>query len=237
MYKRRQIFIDAGDESLFLWGARQTGKSTLLKSLYKDSLYFDLLLSDEFERLQRNPSILREMVIADPGRQPVIIDEIQLIPALLNEVNWLITNKNTRFILSGSSPRKILRSGANLLGGRALRYELYPFVSSEIPGFDLTRALNHGMLPRHYLASRAWKLLSADIGSYLRDEIMAEAEISGTGKRIIRLKPLSILFTRSFMLTAVIRGLTIQLLIGRLPGDWSLISCLVTIFFVRWGKN
>ena len=177
MYKRRQIFIDAGDESLFLWGARQTGKSTLLKSLYQDSHYFDLLLSDEFERLQRNPSILREMVIADPGKQPVIIDEIQLIPALLNEVHWLITNKNTRFILSGSSPRKILRSGANLLGGRALRYELYPFVSSEIPGFDLTRALNNGMLPRHYLASQAWKLLSAYIGSYLRDEIMAEAEI------------------------------------------------------------
>ncbi|MFO7924651.1 MAG: DUF4143 domain-containing protein [Bacteroidales bacterium] len=70
-----------------------------------------------------------------------------------------------------------LRSGANLLGGRALRYELYPFVSSEIPGFDLVRALNHGMLPRHYLASQAWKLLSAYIGSYLRDEIMAEAEV------------------------------------------------------------
>ncbi len=177
MYIRKQIFKEAGNESLFLWGARQTGKSTLLKMLYPDAMYFDLLLSDVFERLQRNPSILRETILAASLSMPVIIDEIQRIPALLNEVHWMISNKNIQFILSGSSPRKILRSGANLLGGRALRYELYPLIYKEIPDFNLIRALNHGLMPRHYLSDNPEKLISAYIGSYLRDEIMAEAKI------------------------------------------------------------
>ena len=177
MYKREQKFQGAGNESVFFWGARQTGKSTLLKILYPEALYFDLLLSDVYERLQRNPSLLRETVLANLKLGPVVIDEIQLIPVLLNEIHWLITNKNVRFILSGSSPRKILRSGANLLGGRALRYELYPLIYKEIPDFDLLRALNHGLLPRHYLSGNPKKLISAYIGSYLRDEILAEAKI------------------------------------------------------------
>jgi predicted AAA+ superfamily ATPase len=82
-----------------------------------------------------------------------------------------------RFILSGSSPRKILRSNANLLGGRALRYELYPLIQSEIPEFNLLKALNNGLLPRHYLAEKPKKLIEAYIGSYLRDEIISEAKI------------------------------------------------------------
>jgi predicted AAA+ superfamily ATPase len=177
MYVRRQLLEESVNESLFLWGARQTGKSTLLKALFPDSLWFDLLLSDVFERLQRNPSQLREIVIANTSQYPIVIDEVQLLPALLNEIHWLIVNKNTRFILSGSSPRKILRSGSNLLGGRALRYELYPLISQEIPDFDLLKALNNGLLPRHYLSKNPQKLISAYIGSYLRDEIMAEARI------------------------------------------------------------
>jgi len=143
MYLRSQQFKNAGNESLFLWGARQTGKSTLLKHKYPDNLCFDLLLSDVFEKYRRNPSLLREVVMAYNGPHPVIIDEVQRIPELLNEVHWLIVNQGVRFILSGSSPRKILRSETNLLGGRALRYELYPLISREVPGFDLLRALNH----------------------------------------------------------------------------------------------
>jgi predicted AAA+ superfamily ATPase len=177
MYIRKQTFRESDHESLFLWGARQTGKSTLLKERYPKTLVFDLLLSDVFERLQRNPSLLREIVMAEPGAEPVIIDEIQRIPALLNEVQWLMVNHGTRFILSGSSPRKILHAGANLLGGRALRYELYPLIYQEIPDFNLVRALNHGLLPRHYLSDRPEKLISAYIGNYLHDEIMAEAKI------------------------------------------------------------
>lgn len=178
MYIRKQSFQDMGNESAFLWGARQTGKSTLLKSLYPGlPHYYDLLQNNEFERFQRNPLLLREILaLADPGK-PVIIDEIQRIPALLYEIQWLIGNQHIQFILSGSSPRKILRSGGNLLGGRALRYELYPLVYPEIPGFDLLRALNNGLLPRHYLADNPKKMLSAYIGSYLKDEIQAEAKI------------------------------------------------------------
>lgn len=177
MFKREQIFSGADTESAFLWGARQTGKSTLLKMLYPDALYFDLLLSNEFDRFLRNPSLLRETVEADRSPGPVIIDEIQRLPSLLNDVQWLIVNRNRRFILSGSSSRKILRAGANLLGGRALRYELYPLIYKEIPDFDLVRALNNGLLPRHYLAKNTTRLISAYVGSYLRDEIMAEARI------------------------------------------------------------
>ena len=177
MYKRKQKFEGSVSESFFLWGPRQTGKSTLLKALYPDSLWFDLLLTDVFERFQRNPSQLREIIMATQPAKPVVIDEIQKIPALLDEIHWLIENNKIRFILSGSSPRKIIRSQANLLGGRALHYELFPLVSNEIPDFDLLRALNYGLLPRHYLSENPKKLISAYIGNYLRDEIMAEARI------------------------------------------------------------
>ncbi|MBN1184047.1 MAG: ATP-binding protein [Bacteroidales bacterium] len=177
MYNREQIFRGIGLESAFLWGARQTGKSTLLKMLYPEAPYFDLLLSHEYNRFLRNPSLLREILEAIPDGSPVIIDEIQRLPSLLNEIQWMIVNRNRQFILSGSSPRKILRSGGNLLGGRAARYELYPLVYKEIPDFDLLKALNNGLLPRHYLTKRPDKLLSAYIGNYLRDEIMAEAKI------------------------------------------------------------
>lgn len=120
---------------------------------------------------------MREEVLTYTGKYPVIIDEVQRIPELLNEIHWLMVNKGSRFILSGSSPRKIVRSGANLLGGRALRFELYPFIKKEIPDFDLLRALNHGLLPRHYLSDSPQRLIAAYIGSYLQDEIIAEAKI------------------------------------------------------------
>lgn len=177
MYKREQTFRGLGGETTFLWGARQTGKSTLLKNIFPDATCFDLLLAGEFNRFQRKPSLLREILEADQSTGPVIIDEIRQIPALLNEIQWLIVNRNRQFILSGSSPRKIVRAGANLLGGRAFRYELYPLIFKEIPDFDLLRALNRGLMPRHYLSTNYRKLISAYIGSYLRDEIMAEARI------------------------------------------------------------
>ena len=176
MYFRKQELIDSQNESLFLWGARQTGKSTLLKTLFPDALWFDLLLSDVYERLLRNPSMLRETIAA--GQYTVmIIDEIQRIPELLNEVHWIITHLPVRVIMSGSSPRRIIRSNTNILGGRALRYELYPFTSAEIPNFDLLKALNNGLLPRHYLSSSPKKMISAYVGNYLRDEIAGEAKI------------------------------------------------------------
>jgi predicted AAA+ superfamily ATPase len=177
MFKRLQTFQGRKNGSAFLWGARQTGKSTLLKGLFPKAPYYDLLLSDEYARLSRNPSLLREELMASrpPKGTPVIIDEVQKCPALLDEVQWLIVNQRIPFILSGSSARKLKRSGANLLGGRALRYELYPLASPEIPRFDLLRALNHGLLPHHYLAEDAARPLAAYLGDYLKEEIAAEA--------------------------------------------------------------
>jgi len=175
MLSRKINLQDADNESIFLWGARQTGKSTLLRMLYPDSRYIDLLKSDEFERYNRRASLLREELSVLPENELIIIDEIQKVPALLDEVHWLMSNRNLRFILSGSSARKLRRSGANLLGGRAIRKHLYPFVSAEIPDFNLIKACNNGMLPRHYLVDDASKRLRAYVGDYLQQEIKAEA--------------------------------------------------------------
>ena len=176
MFSREQSFPHRGNESCFLWGARQTGKSTLLKKLFPDSPKYDLLLSTEFGRLQMNPSLmLQELLANPPGNKPVIIDEIQKIPQLLDDIQWLIVNHQVQFILCGSSARKLKRSSANLLGGRALRYELFPLVYPEIPNFDLLRALNHGLLPRHYLSDRPYELQESYVGEYLKEEIAAEA--------------------------------------------------------------
>lgn len=166
---------DAENESVFFFGARQTGKTTLLKELFPDVRYYDLLKSDEFERFSRRPWLLREELQDGHDGELVIIDEIQKLPVLLDEVHWLIVNRDLRFILTGSSARKLRRSGVNLLGGRALRNTFYPLVSAEIPDFDLDRALNNGMLPRHYLVSDATRRLSGYVGNYLQTEIVEEA--------------------------------------------------------------
>lgn len=176
MYKRKQIFKDRGNESAFLWGPRQTGKTTLLKKLFPRSKYYDLLLSKEYARLAKRPSLLSEELSVIPSKSiPVIIDEIQKLPFLLDEVQWLITNKNISFILCCSSARKLKRVGTNLLGGRALRYEMHPLVSAEIPDFNLINALNNGLIPRHYNSKNPRRLLSSYIGDYLKEEIAAEA--------------------------------------------------------------
>lgn len=175
MYHRLQQFRNLRSESCFFWGPRQSGKSTLLKALFPKSPCYDLLLSDEFERLNRRPSLLREELLANRPKVPVIIDEVQKIPQLLDEIQWLMVNEKMQFILCGSSARKLKRGGGNLLGGRALRYELFPLVSPEIPNFDLLRALNHGCLPRHYLSDQPDLLGRSYVGDYLKEEIAAEA--------------------------------------------------------------
>jgi len=163
------------NDSTFVWGARQVGKTTLIHQTYPNAVYYDLLLAKDFERLQRNPSLLGEELATLNDGETVVIDEVQKIPQLLDEVHSLIFRKNLRFILSGSSPRKLKRHGANLLGGRALKTVLYPLVSAEIPDFDIIKAVRYGMLPRHYLISDPWKRLSAYIGVYLNEEIREEA--------------------------------------------------------------
>ena len=175
MLERILKLSEIEDDSLFLWGSRQTGKSTLLKALFPEARIYDLLKTDVRMSFQLRPSLLREMCEMMGEGELVIVDEVQKVPALLDEVHWLIENRGLRFILSGSSARKLHRSGANLLGGRALRCTLFPLVSAEIPDFDLSRALNNGMLPRHYLVPDPSKRIQAYIGDYLQQEIVEEA--------------------------------------------------------------
>lgn len=164
-------------QSAFLWGARSSGKSTFLKARYPQSLYYDLLKTEQLTRLLAQPHLLREELLLaseDELNYPVIIDEIQKIPILLNEVHWLIENKKIGFILCGSSARQLKRGAANLLGGRAWRFTFYPLVYKEIPEFNLLRALNQGLLPTHYLSEEPARALRAYVHNYLREEIQAE---------------------------------------------------------------
>lgn len=147
MYKRIQDLKLSSQETCFFWGPRQTGKSTLLKMLFPQAVRYDLLLSTEYQRLLREPNLIREECLAagldrDSQRDPIIIDEIQKLPVLLDELHWLMENKGLRFILCGSSARKLKRGHGNLLGGRAVWYELHPLVFPEIFDFSLTKALN-----------------------------------------------------------------------------------------------
>jgi predicted AAA+ superfamily ATPase len=173
---RRQVILPAHPtQSFFLWGPRQTGKSTLLRATYPGAMWIDLLKTDEFARYAQRPAFLREEVLAAPPRALVVIDEVQKVPALLDEVHWLIENRGARFVLCGSSARKVRRGAANLLGGRALRRELFGLVSAEVGAeFDLVRTLNSGYLPPHYAASASSPQLRAYVNDYLKEEIAAE---------------------------------------------------------------
>ena len=175
MYKRILNLNNEYNDSVFLWGARQVGKTTLLSEIYPECRRYDLLMAKDFNRLLRRPELLSEELDNLGPKDTVIIDEIQKIPQLLDEVHSLIQRRGIRFILSGSSPRKLKREGANLLGGRALREILYPLVSAEIPDFDIVRAVNNGMIPRHYMVANPWERFRAYINVYLNEEIREEA--------------------------------------------------------------
>lgn len=175
MIKRRLNLPPAGTETFFLWGSRQTGKSTLLKTVYPEAIWIDLLKAEEFRRYLNNPEFLRQELPLEGDMPFVVIDEVQKLPELLDEVHWLYENRNVHFALCGSSARKVKRGPANLLGGRAIRYELFGFSATELGSdFDLTRILNHGYLPRIYLAEKPGRLLNAYVANYLKDEIAAE---------------------------------------------------------------
>ena len=161
--------------SIFLFGGRQTGKTTILRQQFPDTTYFDLLDTNVRRRLQQRPVLLYETLKDKPTGTLVIIDEIPEVPELLNEVHRLIVERQLVFILCGSSARKLKRKGHNTLGGRALPIYLYPLVSAEIPDFDIDRAVNYGTIPPHYLARNPWRLLAAYIDVYLKEEIKEEA--------------------------------------------------------------
>jgi predicted AAA+ superfamily ATPase len=175
MIPRSLKLPEPGEETFFLWGPRQTGKTTLLRARYPHAYWIDLLKSDQYRRLLGDPSLLGKR-IASMDRIPfVVIDEVQKLPELLDEVHWLHENLGVRFALCGSSARKLKRGKANLLGGRALRYELRGLVSAELgEGLDLVRTVNRGFLPRIHESTRSSRLLESYVGDYLKEEVAAE---------------------------------------------------------------
>lgn len=167
---------DASKKSLFLFGPRLTGKTYLLKHVFPQSPFYNLLLADTFLKISQRPQIIREELeaLGNNCNQPIIIDEIQKLPILLDEVQHLIEDKKIRFILTGSSSRKLKRGGGNLLGGRAWTRQLFPLVSKEIPNYNLERLLNYGSIPSIYNSNDQEQDLAAYTGNYLKEEIQAE---------------------------------------------------------------
>jgi predicted AAA+ superfamily ATPase len=163
-------------KSFFLFGPRSTGKTTLLRNTFSDGAIVNLLVSSTYIPLSANPSLIADIVRERSKANPVIIiDEIQKIPALLDEIHHLIETTDCKFILTGSSARKLKRSGVNLLAGRAWQANLFPLVSAEIESFDLMRFLRFGGLPQVYASDFPEEELDAYVNTYLREEIQAEA--------------------------------------------------------------
>jgi predicted AAA+ superfamily ATPase len=177
-YVERKLDISLPNrQSAFLWGPRKTGKSTYLRKSFPKSLIYDFLKTDLALEFAKRPSLLREQILAKDEAilmHPIILDEVQKVPKIMDEVHWLIENKGLSFILCGSSARKLKRGKANLLGGRAWRYEMFPFVSAELENVDLLRALNHGMIPDHYLRDNYQKSLRGYVQDYLKEEVFNE---------------------------------------------------------------
>ena len=177
-------YLDAREllkqRSCFLFGPRQTGKSTLVRHQLADVRTYNLLDPTLFIRLSRNPALIREALA--PQTEIIVIDEIQKMPALLNEVQLMIEEHGVRFFLTGSSARTLRRKGVNLLGGRARSRVLHPFVSAELGDhFRLERALEFGLLPSVYFSDAPAEDLAAYSGDYLKQEVAAEALVRNIG--------------------------------------------------------
>ncbi len=177
MYVRElKIELPRG-QSAFLWGARKTGKSTLLQQQFPESIRFDLLDTRLMLDFTRAPWTLGERIAATEGAKrelPILIDEVQKAPALLDEVHRLIETERLSFVLCGSSARKLKRGSANLLGGRAWRFALHPLSWREIPYFDLLTALNRGLVPEHYDSAHHRRALAGYVDNYLKEEVFDE---------------------------------------------------------------
>jgi predicted AAA+ superfamily ATPase len=163
------------DRSFFLIGPRGTGKSTLLRAAFPDAVYFDLLDLGVYSELLAHPERLEQIALPRmPAR--VVLDEIQRIPALLDEVHRLIERRRWRFAVTGSSARKLRRGGVNLLAGRARTLTMHPLTAAELSSrFDLAHSLRYGQLPSVYVENDPRQYLASYVGTYLREEVQAEA--------------------------------------------------------------
>jgi len=172
MYSR--LIEPPKDKSFFLFGPRGTGKTTWVRSRFAGSLYLDLLEAELFNDLLANPQRL-EHFIPKNFNDWIIIDEVQRVPELLNEVHRLIEKNRHKFILTGSSARKIRRRGVNLLAGRALSYHFYPLTAVELgKDFNLNHSLAFGQLPCAYTEKDPKAYLESYVQTYLEEEIQQE---------------------------------------------------------------
>ena len=160
-------------KSAFLWGPRKVGKSYWIRHSLPTATVIDLLKTEVYADFASRPSLLRERHQNHKGL--LVIDEVQKIPALLDEVHWLIENKGVSFLLTGSSARKLRRGHANLLGGRAWKRTMTPLSYTEVKGFDLESVMVSGLLPAHFLSASPLEELRAYTSDYLKEEIAAEA--------------------------------------------------------------
>ena len=174
MYIDRKLDIASvvAKKSCFLFGPRQCGKSSLVRKTLPDAHILDLLSGDTYTRLSRNPGYIEEIC---RDSRPIVIDEIQKLPILLDEVHRLIETKGMKFLLTGSSARKLRKSGVNLLGGRARVRHLHPFSAAELGNkFNLDYALNNGLIPGIWDSDDPEEDLAGYVSLYLEQEIMAE---------------------------------------------------------------
>ena len=169
--------------NFFLFGPRGTGKTTYLKQNYPDAMWIDLLEADIFRSYSAYPERLRESVLANPDKKTVIIDEIQKVPELLSVIHSLIEKKiKKQFILTGSSPRKLKKTGADLLAGRVIKKMMYPFMAVELgKKFNLDNSLNQGLLPLVVSAMDPTSVLKTYASLYVREEVQAEGLVRNIG--------------------------------------------------------
>jgi len=164
------------EQSILLLGPRGTGKSTWIQHHFRDAVIYDLLNTSESLRLNREPEALYRELESESAKRWIVIDEVQKAPALLDEVHRLIENKKLRFILSGSSARKLRRGGTNLLAGRAIVTHMFPFVSAELGSdFSVSDGIMNVTLPMAVLGGDPVSYLTTYAETYLQEEIRAEA--------------------------------------------------------------
>jgi len=200
-------FFQAPEASYFLFGPRGTGKSTWLRATYEDALWIDLLAPDVHRRYIARPERLRELVAGNPDKSVVVIDEVQKAPILLDVVHELIEHRTgPRFVLTGSSARKLRREGVDLLAGRALLRHLHPFMAAELGDrFRMESALTHGLVPLVWDAEQPAEALKAYIGLYLREEVQMEGLVRQFGQFSRFLEAVSFSHGTALNLSAVAR--------------------------------
>jgi len=193
--------------SFFIFGPRGTGKSTLVRSLFPEALTIDLLDPAAQRELSARPERLAERLAAEPGREIVVLDEVQKVPALLDVVHDLIERRTrTRFVLTGSSTRKLRRGGVDLLAGRAILTTLHPFIASEMGAeFSLEHALRLGTVPIVVDSAEPERVLRSYVALYVREEVQQEGLVRNVGEFARFLEAVSLSHAAALNISSVAR--------------------------------